>query len=201
MMKRVPRLSLTPLGNWMLSAPRTTVWSATIFSVLLCGLLSWSRLPGMEIAGIGPNWLLVWVVIWSLKRNVWAAAIAGLILGLIQDGLTSPEPTHVLSLVIVGVATAKLQKERFVQEDFISVAVIVFGMALLGETIMAIQFSFMKDGRTLGQIWNYHPTIALSSAILGSLWAPIFYWPLNQLWQWLAIVEQSNPQNRRRARL
>jgi rod shape-determining protein MreD len=155
----------------------------------------------MEIAGIGPNWLLVWVVIWSLKRNVWAAAIAGLILGLIQDGLTAPEPTHVLSLISVGVATAKLQKERFVQEDFISVAVIVFGMALLGETIMAIQFSFMKDGRTLGQIWNYHPTIALSSAILGSLWAPIFYWPLNQLWQWLAIVEQSSPQNRRRARL
>jgi rod shape-determining protein MreD len=143
----------------------------------------------MAIAGIGPNWLLVWVVIWSLKRSVWLGAIAGLVLGLIQDGLTTPDPTHVLALVIVGVLTARLQKERFVQEDFITVAIVVFVMAMIGETVMAIQLSLIKDGPSLGEIWSYHPKILLSSAILSSLWAPILYWPLNKVWQWSANLE------------
>jgi rod shape-determining protein MreD len=170
----------------LMLSPLLTSIGVTVLSVVLCSLLAFGRLPGMTIAGIGPNWLLVWVVIWSLKRSVWMGAIAGLVLGLIQDGLTTPEPTHVLSLVLVGVLTAKLEKERFVQEDFITVAIVVFVMAMIGETVMAMQFSLIKDGRSLAEIWSYHPKILLSSAILSSLWAPILYWPLNKVWQWSA---------------
>jgi rod shape-determining protein MreD len=183
-MKRVPKLSFNPFGQVLMLSPLLTSGVVTVLSVLLCSLLAFGRLPGMAIAGIGPNWLLLWVVIWSLKRSAWLGAIAGLVLGLIQDGLTTPEPTHVLSLVIVGVLTARLQKERFVQEDFITVAIVVFVMAMIGETVMAIQFSLIQDGRSLSEIWSYHPKILLSSAILSSLWAPILYWPLNQVWQW-----------------
>ncbi len=183
-MKRVPKLSFNPFGQVLMLSPLLTSGVVTVLSVVLCSLLAFGRLPGMAIAGIGPNWLLLWVVIWSLKRSVWLGAIAGLVLGLIQDGLTTPEPTHVLSLVIVGVLTAKLEKERFVQEDFITVAIVVFVMAMIGETVMAVQFSFIKDGRSLSEIWSYHPKILLSSAILSSLWAPILYWPLNRVWQW-----------------
>jgi len=56
------------------------------------------RLPGIELLGIAPNWLLIWVVVWSVKRTVVQGAIAGLALGLLQDGMTSPYPTHALSL-------------------------------------------------------------------------------------------------------
>jgi rod shape-determining protein MreD len=183
-MKRVPKLNFNPFGQVLMLSPLFTSGVVTVLSVLLCSLLAFGRLPGMAIAGIGPNWLLLWVVIWSLKRSVWLGAIAGLVLGLIQDGLTTPEPTHVLSLVIVGVLTAKLEKERFVQEDFITVAIVVFVMAMIGETVMAVQFSLIQDGRSLSDIWSYHPKILLSSAILSSLWAPILYWPLNRVWQW-----------------
>ncbi|MBE9030699.1 rod shape-determining protein MreD [filamentous cyanobacterium LEGE 11480] len=190
-MKRVPKLNFNPFGQVLLLSPFATSVVVTIVSVLLCSLLSFGRLPGMSIAGIGPNWLLVWVVIWSLKRSPWMGAAAGLVLGMIQDGLTTPEPTHVLPLVIVGVLTARLQKERFVQEDFITVAIVVFAMAMIGETIMAIQFGFIKDGPSLAEIWSYHPKIALSSAILSSLWAPVLYWPLNKIWQWAINAEYS----------
>jgi rod shape-determining protein MreD len=183
-MKRVPKLNFNPFGQLLMLSPLLTSVAVTVLSVVLCSLLAFGRLPGMAIAGIGPNWLLVWVVIWSLKRSAWMGAIAGLVLGLIQDGLTTPEPTHVWSLVLVGVLTARLQKERFVQEDFITVAIVVFVMAMIGETVMAIQFSLIKDGPSLGEIWSYHPKILLSSAILSSLWAPILYWPLNKVWQW-----------------
>ncbi|MGA7936710.1 MAG: rod shape-determining protein MreD [Kovacikia sp.] len=158
--------------------------AVTVGSLLVCLLILPTRFPGMEVAGIGPNWLLIWVVAWSVKRSMFQGALAGLVLGLIQDGMTSPTPTHVLSLMMVGVLTARLRKERYVQEDFISIALIAFGMAVVAETVMAIQYTIQFQGdRSLVEIWKYHQLIALSSAILSSLWAPVIYFPLNRWWQ------------------
>lgn len=156
--------------------------AVTAGSVLLCLLISPTRLPGMEIAGIGPNWLLIWVVAWSVKRSMFQGALAGFTLGLIQDGMTSHEPSHALSLMVVGVLTARLRKERYIQEDFISIALIAFAMAVIAETVTAVQYSFLGT-RSLVEIWTYHQLIALSSAILSSLWAPVVYFPLNRWWQ------------------
>lgn len=165
-------------------------WGVTVASVFLCLIMLPTRLPGMELAGIGPNWMLIWVVAWSVKRTVYEGAFAGLLLGLLQDSMTAPLPTHALSLAIVGALTARLQKQRYVQEDFISVALIVFGMAVLAETITAIQFS-LQGGRSLIEIWTYHQFIALSSAILSSLWAPVVYFPLNRWWERMGLIEQT----------
>ncbi len=165
-------------------------WIVTVGSVILCLMIVPARLPGMELLGIAPNWLLIWVVAWSIKRTSVQGALAGLALGLMQDGLTSPQPTHVLSLVIVGILTGRIQKQRYIQEDFISVALIVFGMAVVGETVTAIQYSLQGD-RNLAEIWTDHQRIALSSAILSSLWAPVLYYPLNRWWERMNFIEQS----------
>jgi rod shape-determining protein MreD len=181
------------LSRWHPYTRQALNWSVTLASVLLCLLVLPTRLPGMELLDIGPNWLLIWVVTWSVKRSVFEGAMAGLILGLIQDGMTFPSPTHALSLVVVGALTARLQKQRYIQEDFISIALIVFGMAVLAETIIAIQFTLQSlgtVGRDLGNIWLYHQRIALSSAILSSLWAPAIYYPLNRWWEQIAEIEQ-----------
>lgn len=183
------------LTRWHPQARQILNWSVTVGSVLLCLLILPTRLPGMELLSVGPNWLLIWVVAWSVKRSVFQGAIAGLVLGLIQDGMTSPSPTHALSLVIVGALTARLQKQRYIQEDFISIALIVFGMAVLAETVTAAQFSLQMlrssdINRDLGNIWLYHQRIALSSAILSSLWAPAVYYPLNRWWEQMAEIEQ-----------
>lgn len=161
----------------------------TALSVLLCVLIAPTRLPGMELAGIGPNWLLIWVVAWSVKRSVFQGAIAGLVLGLIQDGMTAYAPTHVFSLMAVGILTARLRKERYLREDFISIALITFAMAVIAETITAMQYT-LESNRTLVEIWTYHQLIALASAVLSSLWAPIVYFPLNRWWQHLNTLEQ-----------
>ena len=163
--------------------------AVTVGSLLLCLLILPTRLPGMELAGIGPNWLLIWVVAWSVNRTMFQGAMAGLVLGLIQDGMTAPMPTHILSLMVVGMLTARLRKGRYIQEDFISVALIAFGTAVIAETVMAIQYSFQAD-RSLVEIWTYHQLIALSSAILSSLWAPVIYFPLNRWWQWIDNLEK-----------
>lgn len=182
------------LLRWPPYARQMLNWSVTVFSVFLCLLILPTRFPGMALLGIGPNWLLIWVVAWSVNRTVLEGLLAGLALGWLQDGMTAANPTHALSLMIVGALTARLQKQRYIQEDFISIALIVFGMAVLAETIIAIQFSFQAFGETagrdLGNIWLYHQQIALASAILSSLWAPAVYYPLNRWWEQMAAIEQ-----------
>lgn len=163
--------------------------AVTAGSVVLCLLLSPTRLPGMELAGIGPNWMLIWVVAWSVKRTMLQGTLAGISLGLIQDGMTAYAPTHTLSLMLVGILTARLRKERYVREDFISIALIAFAMAVVAETVTAIQYSISGD-RSLVEIWNYHQLIALGSAILSSLWAPVIYFPLNHWWQYIQMLDQ-----------
>jgi rod shape-determining protein MreD len=163
--------------------------AVTVASVLLCLMLLPTRIPGMELLGVSPHWLLIWVVAWSVRRNAWQGAMAGLVLGLLQDAMTSPHPTHTLSLVVVGVLTARLQKQRYLQEDIVSVALIVFAMAVIAETVLALQISwdYLLSSNTLypplPKIWLYHQRVALSSAILSSLWAPALYYPLNRWWE------------------
>ncbi len=151
-------------------------------SVTLCLLLSPTRLPGTELLGIGTNWVLIWVVVWSIKRTVFQGVMAGLVLGLIQDGLTGAYPSHVFSLVLVGFLTARLQKQRYIQEDFISVALIVFVMVIIAESITATQY-FVAKVRPLEEIYREYQQLVLSSAILSSLWAPVLYYPLNNWWE------------------
>jgi rod shape-determining protein MreD len=93
----------------------------------------------------------------------------------------SVAPTHVLGLAIAGGITSLLQKQRYVQEDFISIALIVFGMAVIVETMHAVQLTLM--GAKMGNVWALQQRIALSSAILSSLWSPAIYFPLSRWWR------------------
>lgn len=159
------------------------VWNAVIIvgSVMGCALMMLLRLPMMVWSGIGPNWLLVWVVTWSIKRTSIQGILAGICLGLIQDGLTATQPSHIMGLALVGLLTGRLNKKRFIQEDFISIALIVFGMALIVEAVTAIQFGLGGTHR-LEDVWLHVRQTALSSAIFSSLWAPVVYFPLNRWW-------------------
>ncbi|MCS7030723.1 MAG: rod shape-determining protein MreD [Gloeomargarita sp. SKYG116] len=172
----------SPLNS---SIPSSRVVLTTVVSAIGTLALLPVRWPGMELAGIAPDWPLIWVVAWSVRRTPWQGLIAGLALGVLQDALVNPRlgwwPSHGLSLGIVGFLTALLQKDRLIQEDFISVALIVFAMAVIAETVMAVQWT-VSGQRPLGQIWLDHQRLALASAILSSLWAPLVYVPLSRLW-------------------
>lgn len=187
--KSIFQIKIKPLWRWHPYQRQIVNGIMILASVLLCLLMLPTRFLGMEVLGIGPNWFLIWVVAWSVKRTVIQGALAGIILGLLQDGMTSPEPTHVLGLGIVGATTALLQKQRFIQEDFISIALIVFGMSVLAETIFACQLMLAGD-RNPTDIWSYYQKVALASAIVSSLWAPVVYFPLNLWWQKLQLARQ-----------
>jgi len=159
-------------------------WFVRILSLALCALALYARFPYMTLLGLSPNWLLIWLVVWSINRPVILATIAGVSLGLIQDAMTIPSdigfaPTHTIGMAIAGALTALLQKERYIQEDFISIALIVFGMTVISETAIALQLTF--SGRDIAQIWELQQRITLASAILSSLWSPVLHFPLSRL--------------------
>ncbi|PZO17916.1 MAG: rod shape-determining protein MreD [Leptolyngbya foveolarum] len=170
-------------------------WVVIVVSVLLCLLILPTRFPGMDILGVGPNWLLIWVVTWSISRSPFEGAVAGVVLGFLQDGMTAPFPSHALGLAIAGFITACLHQRRFLQEDLISVALVVFGLAIVTETAMATQLTarhlFGDDSPylSLAAIWQYHQRVSLSSAILSSLWAPALYYPLKRWWEKVRVGE------------
>ena len=179
-----------PLVQWSPLWHQFMDWMVIFGTVLLCLLMLPTRLPGMELLGISPNWLLIWVVAWSVNRSILSGMLSGIILGLLQDAMTSPDPTHALGLGVVGMLTALIQKQRFIQEDFISIALIVFGMAVVADTIFAVQLS-LAGNRHVDSIWTYYQRATLASAILSSLWAPVVYYPLNRWWQQIKLIRNS----------
>ena len=167
----------------------------------LCLLLLPTRLPGMEILGVGPSWLVMWTIAWSLHRSVWHAATAGIVLGLIQDGMTfttttalGTVPTHVLSLTTVGVLAFLLHKRRYLDDTVFSASTAAFLLTIVSEVItglqylleMAIEISPAASIDSLNSLsTNQLPSI-LITAVLSGLWMPVLYYPLQLWWQkWL----------------
>ncbi len=150
-------------------------------SITLCTILMVVDIPGMELLEVNPNWLLIWVVAWSLKRTVWHGAIAGIIMGCIYDSITLSNPSHVFSFVLVGVITSSLKTQKYLGEDFISVAFVVFFMTIFSEAVFAWQYSRTYFIGIAEAVQKYQQVVIIS-AIITSLWSPALYYPMN-LWQ------------------
>jgi len=143
-----------------------------VASVFLCSILMLLRIPGMELLDTNPNWLLIWVVAWGIKRTLWQGAIAGFTLGCIYDGISLSSPSHILSFMLVGILTSALQKQKYLGEDFISIAFIVFFMTILAESVYAIEYARVNLLNP-GQVFIKYKQIAIISAIITSLWSPV----------------------------
>ena len=146
-------------------------------SVAICSLLMLLDLPGVELLETNPNWLLIWLISWSIKKTIWQGAIAGLAIGWIYDGISFSVPSHVISFIFVGILTSSLQKQRYLGEDFISVAFIVFFMTVCAESIYAWQYA--RHWLALEEAWIKYQEVVIVSAIITSLWSPAFYYPFN----------------------
>jgi rod shape-determining protein MreD len=164
----------------------------------ICLLLLPTRFPGMEILGVGPSWLVMWTIAWSLRRSIWHAATAGVVLGLIQDAMTLPSiatlgtlPSHVLSLTTVGVLTFVLCKRRYLTDEIIPVTIGTFALTIGSELVTGSQYlvqtatsqSLDASFDSFSHLWTNQSPVMLITAVLSSLWMPILYFPLHLWWQ------------------
>lgn len=179
-------------NSWLLMASVSN-WLVTAGSAVVCILASWIRLPGMVLAGVTPNWPLIWVVCWSVSRPLWQGVLAGAVMGFLYDSITYHQPTHAVGFAIVGGMTSLLNKQRSVKEEFITVALLVFGMVIIAETVLASQHSLVLGWdealghwvrQSLETIWTNYRNSVFISAILTSLWAPAVYLPMNLWWRY-----------------
>ena len=168
-----------------------------VISGSLCLLLSPTRLPGMEVLGIGPSWVVMWTIVWSLRRSMWHAATAGIVLGLIQDRMTLPDvdpigtlPSHVLSLTAVGVLTVWLEKSRYINDAPIPASIAAFMLTIVNEAIFGSQYLLRNTGGlpgisfdSLSYVWIDRSAVTLIAAVLSALWMPLLYFPLHLWWK------------------
>ena len=162
-----------------------------LLSVTLCSFLMLFDIPGVELLETNPNWLLIWVVAWSIKRTIWHGAIAGLTIGWIYDGISLSSPSHAASFMFVGILTSGIQKQRYIGEDFISVACVVFFMTIFAETIYAWQYA-REYSLTLLEVFQRYQQDAIILAVITSLWSPAFYYPFNLVSEKIKQVRKFN---------
>ena len=152
-----------------------------IGSVLLCSLLSLTRWPGMELAGFGPNWLVIWLGIWCIDRTLLQAIVAGVCLGWIQDGLTSGWPSHAVGMVLISIGLHYCFANRVWKSDLLVAPIVVFVSVLINDGIFSLLLSGVHQWSPL-HIWRQHPHLFWISPLLSALWTPAFFWPLRQWW-------------------
>lgn len=157
-----------------------------VISLAICCILSMMSFPGVELLGVSPNWLLIWLITWSVRRSIWQAIIAGICVGWIYDALTIANPSHVLSFIVVGMITASLDKDKYIAENFVSVAILVFFMTIVTETIIATQYLWLRI-TPFSEVWRNYLRIVASSVIITSLWTPLIYIPLNKWWKTILV--------------
>jgi rod shape-determining protein MreD len=178
---------------------RTGFYLFTVIgSASLCLLLLPTRVPGMEILGVGPSWLVMWAIVWSLRGSLWHATGAGVVLGLIQDGMTflpsvsvGTTPTHVVSLTTVSVLAFVLYKRRYVDDTIVSVSIATFLLTIISESITGLQYLAEISSRqspafsleSSSYLWHDRLLVIPIAALLSSLWMPVLYYPLSLCWQ------------------
>ena len=169
-----------------------------ISSAGLCLLLLPTRFPGMEILGVGPSWLVMWTIAWSLRRSVWHAVTAGIVLGMIQDAMTLPnmavigtQPSHILSLTSVGILVFWLCKRRYLTDEIVPVTIATFLLTIVSEFITGCQY-LLKTAiyqspdasfDSFSYLWVNQSPVILITAVLSGLWMPILYYPVHLWWQ------------------
>ncbi|ANV84754.1 rod shape-determining protein MreD [Picosynechococcus sp. PCC 7003] len=162
----------------------------TLGSLLLCTQLLLLRIPGMTILGFSPQWLLMWVIAWSVKREMIYALLGAIAAAWIHDSLmVTALPSHLPGFVVVAYFVSRWRQQRYLQEDFIILALLVFVMTLAAEVIMAFQYLLWGLGSP-GMIWGELQRIGLATAILSSLWAPLLCTPLVRWWDYVRMLDR-----------
>lgn len=122
-------------------------WLATGLSALGLTLLMLFRLPGLELAGVAPHWVLLWLITWAPGHAVWQGIIAVITLGFLLDALSTPYPTHALGLAIAGWILTAGYRRRWFSLEPIALISLCFGLAILLEATTALQFLIhFRDG-------------------------------------------------------
>jgi len=147
----------------------------TSLAALLLLLLQTTFVPYLSIEGYGPDLLLIWVVYIAIRRGQVEAAIAGFLIGFLQDVTT----TQFLGLAALGKTVAGFAAGYFFNENktwqtlgTYRFVLIIFLASLIHNIIYYMVFFQGAGVSLIGATLQYSVLIGLYTSILGFL--PMF---------------------------
>ena len=150
-------------------------------SILLVPLLTFVGSPWINIYGIPPCWIVLWMLPWSLKEGENAAIIAGLAFGLLFDGLSISIGSQMPILILLGFWWGRLGRQGSeIKQSFVLGFLAWFGTLLFGFSNW-IQTILFEPSELIFNYWGLQ-TLLAQSFVTGLL-APLVCSWLLLLWR------------------
>jgi len=150
-----------------------------LLSIIIVPLLTFFGIPWLNIFGVSPCWIVLWLLPWSLKQGEVSAVFAGLFFGLLLDSFTTEIASQAPILMFLGFWWGRLGARRnqinssFALGWLAWLGTFFFGLSNWIQTILqSAEFSF--------NLWAIQTLLA--EAFITSLLAPIICSWL--LWFW-----------------
>ncbi len=142
-------------------------------TALLVPCLSYISPGFLALMGIGPSWVVLWLLPWALEEGSFSGVLAGVSFGLILDSISLGDVTQIPALVILGFWWGRLGRIGIPIEKVFSLGLLGWlGSVLIGLCFWLQLFFFKRPVSVdLFNSWSLHTIFAQS--IMTALLTPI----------------------------
>ncbi len=145
-----------------------------VASGLLLPFLFFANPPWLTLMGVGPCWAVLWLLPWALVDGPKSAAIAGMLLGCLLDGMTLGDATYIPSLLCLGLWWGNLGVRREPFERRLNLGLLAWlGSCWVGITLW-LQFVLRNHEEPSQWLGSWGFSTVLAQSLLTGLIAPIF---------------------------
>jgi rod shape-determining protein MreD len=145
-----------------MSAPRVTRVQLLLVMLFLLGLQFYLR-PRLGSARVSPDFLLIGLMLFAMRSGPGAGAVAGFLIGLIEDSLTPARfGAGALAHTLVGYFAAWGRAVFFADNMLVNAAFVAVGLWV--RDLIVLMTSGSEQGELITQLTLYSPLQALITA-------------------------------------
>ncbi len=146
---------------------------AFIFCAFLVPFMTLAAPSWLTLSGIGPSWVVLWLLPWSLEYGPFSGALAGLYLGLVLDGISLDGATHIPVLIALGFWWGCIgRRGPLIDRSLILGLLALIGSVLVGLSLW-VQIVFFQESALLNAFYMWGLRNMLAQAIITGLAAPV----------------------------
>ncbi len=153
--------------------------SAVIASAILVPCLALINPRLLAINGVGPSWVVLWLLPWSLAGGPLLGSFAGLCLGLLLDSISLYGATQIPALIVLGFWWGRLGKVSSATHNNLSLGLLAYMGSFCVGISLWLQFYLrhLQISFEIFHSWSFQ-TILSQSLITGLLSPIISFWLL-----------------------
>ncbi len=127
----------------------------------------------LSLSGIGPCWVVLWLLPCALEEGPLSGIFSGFCQGLILDGVTLGGPTHIPILILLGFWWGRLGRRGIPIDGSLNLGLLSWiGSVLVGLSLWIQTWILESESSAHSfQVWGLHTVLA--QGIITGLMAPI----------------------------